>query len=291
MSFFKQFPKTTYDLKRDGNLIEIKDIFRNVDVNEKIIDPTSAYQYYYIKDGERPDQVADKLYSNSRLYWTFFIVNDFLKDGYSQWPLSYQQLQSQIREDYTPYIVLELAPASTRLLASYANPISALSFGASNHLIDGNAEPYLSIGTGYKFDTEKNQLWLTPETTNRGAAFKNYLSSGKDISTGVLQDRGDGTNVQVLPIRFNTLGDGYGEANDLGVLRGWAAAWQAPYYYKDTSGDRATAYDAISTGAVSNPYTYSEYLEDENQKKTAIRAVKREYITEFAEIYKRYVNS
>ena len=52
-----------------------------------------------------------------------------------------------------------------------------------------------------------------------------------------------------------------------------------------------SGFDAISTGAVSNPYTYSEWLEDENQKKTAIRVIKREYITEFVEIFKEYVNS
>jgi hypothetical protein len=291
MSFFKQFPKTTYDLKRDGNLIEILDIFRNVDVNEKIIDPTSAYQYYYIEDGERPDQIANKLYGNSKFYWTFFVTNDFLKDGYNKWPLSYGQLQQQIKEDYTPYIVVELTPHSTRLLASYANPISALSFGASNHLIDGAEEPYLTIGTGYKFDVSRNQLWLKPQATDRGQAFKNFLALGRDIETGVLADRGDGTNVQVLPLRFNTLGDGYDVVNTLSVVRGWAAAWQAPYYYKGSSEDRKTTFDAISTGAVSNPYTYSEWLEDENQKKTAIRVIKREYITEFVEIFKEYVNS
>ena len=91
MSFFSQFPKTTYDLKRDGNRIEIRDIFRNVDVNEKIIPEASAYQNYYVKDGERPDQVSSKLYGKDSLYWTLFVANDFLKDGYTQWPLSTQR--------------------------------------------------------------------------------------------------------------------------------------------------------------------------------------------------------
>ncbi len=61
MAFFNQFPKRTYDLQRDGNDITITDTFRNVDVNDKLIDTISAYQYYQIKDGERPDHVATKL--------------------------------------------------------------------------------------------------------------------------------------------------------------------------------------------------------------------------------------
>ena len=292
MSFFKQFPKTTYDLKRDGNLIEIKDIFRNVDINEKLINPASAYQYYYIQDGERPDQIADKLYRNSRYYWTIFIANDRLRDGYMKWPLSYQQLQRRISEEYNPYIVIELSPFSATTLGKYANPISSLSFGVSNGLFGGDADTYTEIGTGYKFDSERYQLWLKPSSNDTAVKFRNFLTSGRDIPAGVSQDRGDGTNVSVLSLRFNTIGDGYDVSTaNLGGVRGWGAAWQAPYYYKGSDGGRQTTYDAVAAGATSNPYTYSEYLEDENEKLTAIRIVKPEYIAEFAEVYKEYVNS
>jgi hypothetical protein len=290
MSFFKQFPKTTYDLKQDGNRIEIKDIFRNVDVNEKLINPASAYQYYYIQDGERPDQIANKLYSNPRYYWTLFVANDRLKDGYMRWPLSYQQLQRKIREDYNPYIVIELSPYSVTTLGKYANPISSLSFGVSNGLFSGDADTYTEIGTGYKFDSERYQLWLKPSSNDTARKFRNFLTSGRDIPAGVSQDRGDGTNVPVLSLRFNTIAS-YDVVNSLGGVRGWGAAWQAPYYYKGSDGGRQTTYDAVAAGAVSNPYTYSEYLEDENQKLTAIRVVKPNYIAEFAEVYKEYVNS
>ena len=291
MSFFKQFPKTTYDLKRDGNLIEIKDIFRNVDINEKLINPASAYQYYYIQDGERPDQIADKLYRNSRYYWTIFIANDRLRDGYMKWPLSYQQLQRRISEEYNPYIVLELTPGSATKLGKYANPISSLSFGVSNGLFGGDADTYTEIGTGYKYDSERYQLWLKPSSNDTAVKFRNFLSSGKDVPAGVSQDRGDGTNVSVLSLRFNTIGNGYDVVNNLGAVRGWGAAWQAPYYYKGTNDSRQTTFDAVSTGATSNPYTYNEYLEDENDALTAIRIVKPNYIAEFAEVYKEYVNS
>jgi hypothetical protein len=126
MSFFKQFPKTTYDLKRDGQLIEIRNIFRNVDVNEKLIDPASSYQYYEIKDGERPDLVSSKLYRSSNYYWTFFVTNDHLKDGLQAWPLSYQQLQRKIQKYYAPYVVLELIPESFRKINQYSNDITNL---------------------------------------------------------------------------------------------------------------------------------------------------------------------
>ena len=289
MSFFKQFPKTTYDLKRDGNLIEIRDIFRNVDVNEKLINPASAYQYYYIQDGERPDQIANKLYSNPRYYWTLFIANDRLKDGYMRWPMSYQQLQRKIREDYNPYMVLELSPHSVTRLGEYANPISSLSFGVSNGLFSGDADTYTTIGMGYKIDSERNQLWLKPDSTDTAVKFRNYVTSGKTYPSTNTTDRGDGTTVPSISIRFNTVGNGYDVDNTLGVVASWGAAWQAPYYYT-SNGSRISTFDHVVAGG-GTPYTYSEYLEDENQKLTAIRVVKPNYIAEFAEVYKEYVNS
>tara|TARA_B100001093_G_scaffold367445_1_gene352322 strand:+ start:1560 stop:2540 length:981 start_codon:yes stop_codon:yes gene_type:complete len=326
MSFFKQFPKTTYDLKRDGNLIEIKDIFRNVDVNEKLINPASAYQYYYIQDGERPDQIADKLYKNSRYYWTLFVANDRLKDGYMRWPLSYQQLQRKIKEDYNPYMVLELGPQEVQVLEQYANPISSLSFGVRNtnnygvnDTISDTNRTHISIGTGYKLDLERRQLWLKADTnTSTAIAFRNYLSSGKPFSDlksevysgypSALVSYGEsGTKSAIaIPIQFAPIGEGfrtdYDEAETTNSITlnkdrvqtvmavdGWAAAWQAPYYYTK-NGERISYYDHVLDDG-GTPYTYSEWLEDENQKLTAIRVVKPNYIGEFAEVYKEYVNS
>ena len=305
MSFFKQFPKTTYDLKRDGNLIEIKDIFRNVDINGKLINPASAYQYYYIQDGERPDQIADKLYRNSRYYWTIFIANDRLRDGYMKWPLSYQQLQRRISEDYNPYIVIELDSRSVTRLGEYANPISSLSFGVSNSLFGGDTalsrDEWSGIGTGYKLDSERNQLWIKPGTNDAAVKFRNFLSSGREFPQTLPDSKQPFTGaVPCLSFSFNTIGDGYGLTQEIEgqtvvtniqAVRGWGAAWQAPYYYKGTNDSRQTITDAVAAGAVSNPYTYSEFLEDENNALTAIRIVKPNYIAEFAEVYKEYVNS
>ena len=80
-------------------------------------------------------------------------------------------------------------------------------------------------------------------------------------------------------------------AGSAGRTNAWTAAWQAPYYYKGTNDTRLSIYDALSTGATSNPYTYAEWLEDQNEELTAIRTVKPEYISQFVEVYKEYVNS
>ncbi len=86
--FFENFPKIRYDLLNNNKLIEVIDIFRHVDVNDVLADDLLSYRYYEIQEGDRPDQVSQALYGTPDYYWTFFIVNDFLKDGLPAWPIS-----------------------------------------------------------------------------------------------------------------------------------------------------------------------------------------------------------
>ena len=67
--YFKHYPTIDFDLKNDGNLIEAKDIFRNIRVSSASDDGITGYEYYYIQDQDRPDVAATKLYGDSTLYW------------------------------------------------------------------------------------------------------------------------------------------------------------------------------------------------------------------------------
>ena len=85
--FFKHIPNIAYDFKSDGNFTEAKDMFRKVGVWSYLQEGVTGYKYYRITEGERPDVVASKLYGDSTLYWTFFLVNENLQD-FSDWPKS-----------------------------------------------------------------------------------------------------------------------------------------------------------------------------------------------------------
>ena len=73
---FQNFPKIQYTLE-SGKVITIKDFFRKAKIESASLDSIIEYQYYEIEEGERPDIVASKLYGDSDLHWTFFLVNDF----------------------------------------------------------------------------------------------------------------------------------------------------------------------------------------------------------------------
>lgn len=111
-TFFAKYPKINYDLISDGSVFELTDITRSVIINTtKIQDDNALYTYYEIEDGERPDIVSHKLYNSVEYYWTFFIVNDFLRDGYmSAWPLSYRNFSKMIDREYDKYSAVSIVP-------------------------------------------------------------------------------------------------------------------------------------------------------------------------------------
>jgi len=98
--YFKHFPTIDFDVKDDGNLIQAKDIFRNIRVSSDAEDAITGYEYYYVNDQDRPDVLASKLYGDSTLYWLFWMVNDQFAT-YNDWPKSQSILDKFISRKYT----------------------------------------------------------------------------------------------------------------------------------------------------------------------------------------------
>ena len=109
-NFFKQFPIRGYKFKENDSVTIVVDIFKHVRLDSNV-DDLNAYTYYEIMDGERPDQVSQKLYDTPDYYWTFFLINDNLTDGLHAWPKGYVELQNYISQKYTNHV-----------LTSYINP-------------------------------------------------------------------------------------------------------------------------------------------------------------------------
>ena len=113
MSFFRQFPYTTYDFTGHGVTTSVVDLFRNVTASSDIkLDPSISYTTYTIINGERPDTVSHALYQDTDYFWTFFIVNDSLKAGLPAWPLSESNLNEYLTREYDSYGVISIAPDS-----------------------------------------------------------------------------------------------------------------------------------------------------------------------------------
>jgi hypothetical protein len=127
MSFFKQFPKVEYDFNRTGVKQNMVDLFRAVRPLPSFLDNYSAYKFYEVKNGERPDIVSQRLYGSSEYYWTFFVINDFLHDGMRSWPMSQEDLFTYIEKEYEGYVI-ETNPVIIRdtdgLITDHRNSLS-----------------------------------------------------------------------------------------------------------------------------------------------------------------------
>lgn len=97
--FLSNFPKVEYKLP-SGYSYRINDFTRYVNIDKNSLSSNSFYNFYNIIEGERPDVVSTKLYGFPDYYWTFFLINDHLKNGYGSWPMSYSELETHVDYEY-----------------------------------------------------------------------------------------------------------------------------------------------------------------------------------------------
>ena len=73
MAYFSNFAQIEYDFDGTGTNRTIKNLAQYSTILSKNLDDASFYSYYNIQDGERPDNVSQKLYDTAEYYWIFFI--------------------------------------------------------------------------------------------------------------------------------------------------------------------------------------------------------------------------
>ena len=102
-TYFSNLPNLKYSvsINKAGktNDILIKDYFRLLRIREDVRRTDTLYVDYYIKDGQRPDQISYELYGDEKFYWVILQVNDII-DYNAQWPLSYIALDNYINTKY-----------------------------------------------------------------------------------------------------------------------------------------------------------------------------------------------
>ena len=88
-NYFNIFPKIDYDISKSGITKNVVDLTVRYAIKTKIKNRSATYYNYIIKDGERPDTLANRFYDDSKLDWVVLMVNDIVDPLYD-WPLNYQ---------------------------------------------------------------------------------------------------------------------------------------------------------------------------------------------------------
>ena len=98
--FFSAFPKIEYNLTGvNGNTTLVTDIFRRVKIRSKIADNVSLLDKYDVHDGEKPEDVAYKIYGTQDYFWVVTLVNNIV-NRYYDWPLPEFTFQQFVADKY-----------------------------------------------------------------------------------------------------------------------------------------------------------------------------------------------
>ena len=99
MAYFDRFPLMAYDIKGNEKYKLLPDILRRVKLRSGIRSGLFLFDNYDVKNGEKPEDIAFKLYGDAELHWVILMTNN-ITDRYYQWPLTQPQFQEHMKDKY-----------------------------------------------------------------------------------------------------------------------------------------------------------------------------------------------
>jgi len=326
MKYFRSFPTVRYDTLGDGVSSLMTDFTPNFKVRNANLIKNQSYMNHTIGDGERPDITSHMLYGTTAYHWTFFVINDKLRKGISEWPLSQNELDNYISSKYGKYACITFDPTATGTNLSYvpftSEYIDSLYLAAETE----NGIAYRKI---ISYDTLSCQMiieranpifnFYTEEVRNEydpvdisisdfitldsyrivSIQFVNYPNDSKDYVGGpneafALQVNStyqstDGEDA--MQYYYNVAVDSSG--NDLNHELMKNATYQF-YTYINEEPTSLSTYDVIAGDNIYsnvNRITYEEMEEVKNNQKRTISVINPANIARFAESYFTTLNN
>lgn len=130
-SFFINVPYVRYNFGENGTRALHQNLTTYVDLIDQIKNNRAFYQSYTIIDGDRPDTLSYQLYDSTKYYWTFFLMNDKLRE--SGWPLPISQLTDLVRERKNNTVLTTRSDISNQFLVG--SQVTGQSSGATGTII------------------------------------------------------------------------------------------------------------------------------------------------------------
>ena len=126
---------------------KVKNFFIRVFLSEDVFQNVNSYTLYNISGNDRPDNVAEKVYGDSRLDWVILITNNII-DVYNEWPMSDDEFYKHLNEKYVDtnysnivhYETTEVRDSKKRLLLKAG----------------------LKVDSGFTFKNPESGVTLTP---------------------------------------------------------------------------------------------------------------------------------
>ena len=297
MAYFRNLPKIGYDFNRDGIIQNVVDIFRQVRPLQNFVDDVSAYKFYEVPNGQRPDICSRKLYGTSDYHWTFFILNEFLHDGIGVWPMSQENLFDYIKTEYNG-VAIETRPDIQRNtdggITDFRDSLAGR-FNVGEIAVGGLSG---AKGTVTKKDLQNNQLII--QNITNGTAGVDPISGGSNSSIEGGAFRGDGVGNVREAIIGQTSTDSitswkvydYAEAPHHWFVEGDVNQTEVANANFFSTTDNAETNLIIQYGSTAAPtfIINRNYLFNLNEQRSKIKIIDPAYIARFVDDYENLIN-
>ena len=107
--FFDIVPNIEYDEKpisypfSESDFVVAKNFFRRYKINDDVFQYAVFFKKYTIKDGERPETLAEKFYGNQFYDWVILLTNNMVNAQYD-WPRTNYEIYKMVEEEFDdPY--------------------------------------------------------------------------------------------------------------------------------------------------------------------------------------------
>jgi len=151
--YFRNFGLQAYRFGDNESPVLFNDLSQYVDIIDGLKDSVSFSTKHTIIAGDRPDTLSYKLYGTTDYYWTFYLMNDHIRE--SGWPIDQSHLFEEMTERYPHRTVT-------------SNDVLASDFTVGT-TVTGNVSG--TVGTILKRDLDMGQLVI--ETVDDKAFFSN----------------------------------------------------------------------------------------------------------------------
>jgi hypothetical protein len=288
--YFIKFPRITY------NGVPAIDITKRVNLLNNIRENPFLFYTYDVKEGERPDQVADKYYKDPNMSWLVYLSNQIV-DPYYQWHMEYNQHNKFITKKYGSVEIAQQKIAYYRNNWPEAEEITVSRFASLSMPELKYWDPVYGAGNAVVAYSRKKIDWILNTnkilryTTNAGVQFTDdeivsiSLTANTSGSAHVLSS--NSTTVEIRHV------SGVYDTSETVTLSNISTITGSESEVVGTISDITVLSESI-TGSEEvywEPVYWFDYENEKNAKNRSIRLLDSKFATQTARELKDKMNS
>jgi hypothetical protein len=185
MLYFEEFEKVTYNFGDEVDPVIFQNISMYADVVDTIKNSISFLNVHTIQEGFRPDQVSLQIYGTPLYYWTFYLLNDDIRE--QGWPLPRHELEEYVHKIF-PNTTITTRDANLPIKFKVGQTVTGGTSSASGKIIKRNidlgqiiVEGDISFSIGGELLTSTNSLGVS-ETLRSVSTSKEYQAASHYIN-------------------------------------------------------------------------------------------------------------